>query len=626
MKRGLFFLALSAAVLVVVSSARAADKDAIDRAVDRGVKELKSIQEGDGGWPHTQKAGATALAALTLLECGVPIDDPAITKAAKVIREAAPTLTYTYTMALSILFLDRLGEAVDQSLIESLTARLMAGQNRNGGWGYACPEPLGEESRRLSTLLKDRNDLVAANKTPPKAEGGRHDHRDLPKDVQEMLLQYGKVRATRISAPGGEIDSGDNSNTQFAVLALFASRKHGLPVDASLGEAEDRFRRTQVPGGAWGYVPMKAVMADCYATPSMTCAGLLALGYAYAAGNESALRTDLKGKDPSKPGTGAPAQRDPEKDPIIKGALTLLGKLLAKPLAELDANQPIVAAPGYVPVANVDGKHSYARHYYFLWSLERVCVAYDLDTLGDKDWHDWGAEWLLKNQAADGGWHNGEFDKGGCDTCFALLFLRRANLAPEATRFLKGRVKDPGLKGELRATKLPGGDKARIPDPAEKPDETAALAAKLGGDLLGSDASRQDAAIEQLRDAKGSAFTETLAAAIPKLDGGAKKKAREALAERLSRMTSATLGEKLRDDNLEVRRAAALGCAMKEDKAHCERLIDLLDDAEVPVQRAAYAALKSLSGEDHGPSVEATVAEKAKAVVAWKAWWEKNKK
>jgi hypothetical protein len=625
MKRGLLFLALCAGLLLAMPSARAADKDAVNRAIDRGVKQLKSMQAEDGSWPHDQKVGATALAALTLLECGVPIDDPAITKAARVIRDAAPTITYTYAMALSVLFLDRLGEAVDQSMIESLTARLLAGQNLNGGWGYDCPGSLGEESRRLTTLLKDRNDLIAAGKTPSKADAGRHDYRDLPKDVQEMLLQYGKVRTKRNAEPGASSVMGDNSNTQFVILALFAARKHGLPVDAALGEAEERFRRSQVGGGAWSYVPMLQVMADCYATPSMTCAGLLALGYAYAAGNESALRTDLKGNDQSKPGTGKPALRDPEKDPAIKGALALLGKMLARPLTPMAACEPLTPLPERIrPLPPTLKDIGAGRSYYFLWSLERVCVAYDLDTLGDKDWFDWGAEFILKNQGADGGWHSGEFDKGGCDTCFALLFLRRANLSPDVTRALKGRVKDPGLKGELRAT-IPS-DKIRNTEPADKPDEAAALAAKLGGDLLGSDARRQDAAIEQLRDAKGAAFTDTLAAAIPKLDGGAKKKAREALAERLSRMTSATLGDKLRDDNLEVRRAAALACAMKEDKAHCQRLIELLDDAEVPVQRAAYAALKSLSGEDHGPSADATRAEKVKATAAWKAWWEKNKK
>ena len=42
------------------------------------------------------------------------------------------------------------------------------------------------------------------------------------------------------------------------------------------------------------------------------------------------------------------------------------------------------------------------RTYYFLWSLERVAVALDLDTIGKKDWYGWGAEILLENQAPNG--------------------------------------------------------------------------------------------------------------------------------------------------------------------------------------------------------------------------------
>ena len=53
------------------------------------------------------------------------------------------------------------------------------------------------------------------------------------------------------------------------------------------------------------------------------------------------------------------------------------------------------------------------------------------------------------------------------------------------------------------------------------------------------------------------------------------------------------------------RRAAALACAMKEDKAHLAKLIELLQDGEQPVARAAYVALKSLTSQDFGPARDA---------------------
>src|SRR3989442_2805064 len=73
-------------------------------------------------------------------------------------------------------------------------------------------------------------------------------------------------------------------------------------------------------------------------------------------------------------------------------------------------------------------------------------------------------------------------------------------------------------------------------------------------DVCSSDLQRQ--LIVDLREGKGVAYTEALAAAIPKLSGDSKLRARDALAERLARMTADTLRDKLQEDSLEVRRAA----------------------------------------------------------------------
>ena len=61
--------------------ARAADKEAVNEAVEKGVRKLRSQQQQDGTWTYGQ-IGLTALCGLTLLECGVTVDDDAIQKAA----------------------------------------------------------------------------------------------------------------------------------------------------------------------------------------------------------------------------------------------------------------------------------------------------------------------------------------------------------------------------------------------------------------------------------------------------------------------------------------------------------------------------------------------------------------
>jgi hypothetical protein len=127
--------------------------------------------------------------------------------------------------------------------------------------------------------------------------------------------------------------------------------------------------------------------------------------------------------------------------------------------------------------------------------------------------------------------------------------------------------------------------------------------------------------LERLRAGKGVIYTEALAGAIPHLRGEDRDRARQALAERLKRMTPATLGHYLKDSEPEIRRAAALACAGKELRAHIPTLIWQLSDRDPEVARAAHAALKTLTGQDFGPPTNASGVERSRAVGDWKRWW-----
>jgi hypothetical protein len=615
-----FVGAALAAVLLAARPAPAVDRDAVNAAIDTGVRYLQGHQLGNGTWAHEQ-IGLTALAGLTLLECGVPVDDPGIQKAAAAVREASVHADQTYSISLAILFLDRLGEPVDVALIESLTVRLLGGQGAKGGWEYKCPHISTDEQRRLTTLVKQRAQH-GPDKNVTKPEPGRRTVEDLPKEIRGQLENVRRHQAGHPALSTGMPP--DNSNTQFATIALWVARRYGLPVDGALREIEHRFRSSPNLDGGWSYVPMApgmdpAMMGSMGSTPAMTCAGLLGVGVAYGAWNDAALRTDPRGRDSSRPGAPPTKAQDPSKDKVVVDAFRLLGRwvdAMAAPQAD--------GKPPRVNTAN-------GKFYYFLWSLERMAVAYNVDTVGKTDWYDWGTGVLLANQGRGGGWNNGEFRMA--DTCFALLVLKRANLAPDLSSALKSQMKD-GLQASLRQGGTSGAElvKGRKPffggpvaEDRTKPDNSAdAEAAKLAKQLPTAEGEAQDQLLKQLREGKGAAYTDALAAAIPRLDGEARKKAREALADRLSHMTSETLGVKLSDDDPEVRRAAAIAVAMKEDKTHAYRLIELLSDDEVTVARAAYAALKSLSGEDFGPTKDATRSERAQAILAWKAWWAKQ--
>jgi hypothetical protein len=115
---------------------RAVDQDTFDRAIVRGVKALRDMQSPDGTRVFAKnETPMTALADLTLAECGTPPQDSAIQKAAGAVRRALPGMTSAYALAASILLLDRLGEPADVPVIQLMGIRLMFQEKANGGLG-----------------------------------------------------------------------------------------------------------------------------------------------------------------------------------------------------------------------------------------------------------------------------------------------------------------------------------------------------------------------------------------------------------------------------------------------------------------------------------------------------------
>jgi hypothetical protein len=633
-------LSVALGILLAPASQAAGDKafqKEVNQAIARGVAYLKQIQQKDGTWVYSQVAnvgggkaanvGATALAGLALLESGAPARDEAIQSAAEAIRPLTTDLTYTYSLALAIMFLDRLGDPGDVPLIESMTVRLLGGQGRSGGWSYQCPAIDASEVQRLLKAIKQRNELVSRGKLPKVGRGKRRTEKDLPKEILGQLVQLNRRGLAQLGTE-------DNSNTQFATLALWIARRHGLPVDMALARIDARFRSSQALNGGWGYrsfVNLGGRMIGYHNPPNaaMTCSGLLGLAVAHGAINNRVLSKNAKRKSlPS-----------PNKDPAIKGGLIALASCIGEPAGQ---------DKKWIP--NIRSLHNKA--YYFLWSLERVGVVYGLSTIGKKDWYRWGAEILLANQQVDGSWRGG-YAEGGADTSFGLLFLSRSNLAPDLTSSLKGTIDrpgenllksggvggealvgrklgkgiEPGINGKSSSTKEDGGptDK-KTPVKIQLPtDDRSGTIARLSTELLRAAADEQERLIAKMQKSKGLVYTEALAGSIPLLQGNVQQQARAALAARMKRMSVGTLRDKFQDDNLEVRRAAALACLEKKSQAPMPELIGLLQDPELAVAEAAHHALTALSGKDFGPAEDATRAERRQAVARWQKWWKKQR-
>jgi hypothetical protein len=386
------------------------EQERVNKAIDRGVAYVKGrLQHGARG-ELANRLGGQALAGLTLLACGVPAKDPVVRQITTRVRDDAETESQTYDLALSILFLDRLGERQDRELIRDLAMRLVAGQDAAGGWTYNCL-PLGSKEReRLMDALEALPVEPAGGDGPVRgtrpeagraAKSGKNAVRTRSDELSPALKNLPVLRfkpGEKLSMAGG----GDNSNTQFALMALWVARKYGAPVDRTLAMVAARFRSSQNADGSWGYHGRAGQYAD-----SMTCAGLLGL----AVGRGSAGEGTAKGA---------------AQDPDVAHALHYLGQHVG---AEAHDAPGRTRGTGHFFGANAHGD------LYFLWSVERVAVAYDLRTIEGKDWYGWGAHVLLEHQAGDGGWH--DVFAGLPDTCFALLFLKRVNVAQDLTATLR---------------------------------------------------------------------------------------------------------------------------------------------------------------------------------------------
>jgi hypothetical protein len=199
--------------------------------------------------------------------------------------------------------------------------------------------------------------------------------------------------ASDLSAPRATVT--DNSNTQFAILALWTAQRYDVPMKRSLDLIVRRYQTSQNVDGTWGYHYLFGG-GENTRTLTMTCVGLIGLAVGHGLGQPRPA--------------GQPVQ-----DPRIINGLIALGNTIGQPTEQL----------GRLPMQNL----------YYLWSLERVAVLYSLPTIGNKDWYRWGAQILVRNQEIEGNWANGLYigTSPPLDTCLALLFLKRANLVKDLT-------------------------------------------------------------------------------------------------------------------------------------------------------------------------------------------------
>ncbi|HYV38649.1 MAG TPA: hypothetical protein VE988_23395, partial [Gemmataceae bacterium] len=376
----------------------------IDMAIDKGVAYLKSgldhqgqfrspgVANADYGSRFDRLLGNVALIGLTLLSCGEVASDLKIAGIAGRMRREAPNCTQTYEISCCIWFLDKLGDPQDRGLIRQLALRLIASQHVRGGWDYGCSTLTAAQDIELLRLLESSGltPMPVVGITPPaKAKQPAKKGQPSPPPKQPTDFKMLPVMQWHPGRPLPTANSGheDNSLTQFAILALWASQKYGVPAQRSLAMAEANFRQTQSSAGTWKYDETRPTTRH----DSMTCAGLVGLAVGRGLAQNKSQGQDF-GKDPQV-----------EKALLYLGArMKAKGALSAPPVKGMGKTQ------GKTILADAWGD------YYFLWSVERVGVLLKLETIGGHDWYDWGSRIIVANQEKDGSWSDAF--KGPVDT------------------------------------------------------------------------------------------------------------------------------------------------------------------------------------------------------------------
>ena len=277
-------------------------------------------------------------------------------------------------------------------------------------------------------------DAVYRPKPKPGRKPSRKKKLKLPKDVRakmqewvSWLEEHQKKRSWRYPHGEGGYDE-DLSHAQYVLLALHTAADHGIEVNKTVYEkvlgyvlelqddsgpevrlldenptwepgVEDKYGRF-LPGmkaqaRGWPYLA-KPGTAN---TGSMTTAGMACLAIIKA----RLLTLEALDKDTRRKIDGG----------------------LRSGLAWLQRKFDVTKNPGQG-----------GWHYYYLYGLERVGALLGIKHVGEHDWYREGAEYLISKQTKDGNWPRAndsivaDHEDEVIQTCFALLFLKRATVPP----------------------------------------------------------------------------------------------------------------------------------------------------------------------------------------------------
>ncbi len=390
--------------------------EGVEKAIKRGVSWLMKKQLPDGSWgpitadslydpkskgtPYQRPAGSTGLALYALLKCDVPVDHPVVKKGFAFLKAKYPKPGDTYEVSVVLLAVTATADPFKRSK-DSRAA--------------------GDRVKLVGDLRKWAEDLKSTLLRRHKQLGWRYNE-ELPNSVPT-------------TPPGGNQDL---SSTQLACLALFSAERCGITTPSEIWRDMIMFARLQQEDE--GPEAERAIVAkpapgkatpppdDRYAKPGSAAAPKdRARGFCYI--------KDNKLPDKEWRATGAMtgcglAVIQMSRFILMKRDDKIWRAMDAKAIQQsiydgyawLNANW----SPSNNPVGNW-------YHVYYQYCVERTCDLTGNTLIGKHNWYlDMGQNLISSQQdgqdPADGYWDTNSTHgpRDVLDTCFALLFLKRA--------------------------------------------------------------------------------------------------------------------------------------------------------------------------------------------------------
>ena len=353
-------------------------------------------------------------------------------------------LEATYCVALQAMVLEELQRVTYQRRIWQCAQFLVDNQSSEGYWGYGDPSIYADDPPMTPSTAPQRKDVASG--------GGSAASK--PKEFDPLMAQPGM----RVKPPvKGHLKvekkrdgtANDQSNSQYAALGLRACYDAGIDLPpAVIDKAITWWKSTQkaadgpaiklefkdasgkavaVAGGKGQSGVMdrpEDVMSDprgwCYGRHDHKAYGSMTAG----AIGTLAIYDYIKDNDQGK-------KRSWRKDKDVVSGIAWIAK-----------NFSVTYNPGPYEHANF-AENSQSQYFYYLYALERAGMLFGTETMGDHYWYAEGAKVLCDIQKAGGSWGDGTRD-----TCFAILFLKRAtrplDVATESASQMRAKLQQQG--------------------------------------------------------------------------------------------------------------------------------------------------------------------------------------